>query len=44
MKYDNFLRENQSLENKKRIIKTSKKLILEKGYDQVSVTLITKEA
>ena len=44
MKYDNTLRENQSLENKKRIIETSKKLILEKGYDQVSVALITKEA
>ena len=44
MKYNNTLRENQSIENKKRIIETAKRLILENGYDNVSISLITKEA
>ncbi len=44
MKYNNVFREAQSADNKRRIIETSKKLILEKGYDNVSISLITKEA
>ena len=44
MKYNNALRENQSTEHKQRIIETAKRLILENGYDNVSISLITKEA
>ncbi|MBQ9520710.1 MAG: TetR/AcrR family transcriptional regulator [Acholeplasmatales bacterium] len=44
MKYNNETRINKSNENKKRIIEVAIKLINEKGFDNVSVSEITKEA
>jgi len=44
MKYDNTNRESKSIEHKKEIIAAAKKLILEKGYDQVSVQDVTELA
>ena len=44
MKYNNETRINKSNENKKRIIEVAIKLINEKGFDNVSVSEITKAA
>mgnify|MGYP002626457239 CR=1 FL=1 len=44
MKYNNELRITKSNENKKRIIEVAIKLINEKGFDNVSVSEITKAA
>ena len=44
MGYNNETRANKSNENKKRIIECALKLINEKGFDNVSVSEITKEA
>ena len=44
MKYNNRKRFNKSNENKKRIIDEAIKLIIEKGFDKVSVEEITKKA
>ena len=44
MKYNNSLRKEISNQNKNRIIESAKKLVLDKGYNNVSVSEITKEA
>ena len=44
MKYNNDAREEKSKENKKRIIECALKLINEKGFNNVSVSEITKTA
>lgn len=44
MGYNNETRTTRSNENKKRIIECALKLISEKGFDNVSVSEITKEA
>lgn len=44
MKYNNEQRKEQSKINKEKIIEAGKRLVLDKGYDNVSVSEITKKA
>ena len=44
MGYDNSKREQKSKDNRTHIVETAQRLILERGYENVSVADITKEA